>query len=138
MSLFLVYFETGKPIPPMSVQAPLVQHAIVVEFSGRSKSPNLAFTVTDGVSSERLLRQGNKLADRLGQELRQALIGFVRMRLASGARPALMFDSFDGPVHKVHVDWSKRMQVSAKDLERKIIGMRPREVVEVLEEPSVS
>jgi hypothetical protein len=105
----------------MCVQAPLVQHTIMVEFSGRSKPPNLAFTVTDGVSSERFLRQGNKLVDRLGQELRQALIGFVRVRLASGARPALMFDSCDGPVHKVHVDWSKRMRVSIEDLEHNIL-----------------
>lgn len=131
MSLFLIYLETGKPAPRPLIKTPLVCLDLKIAFEGRSKPANYSMAITDGVSSERFLRTGSKAVDRLGEELRRAFFAFVRERLSQDARPAFVFEWFDGSVESVRIDWTKRRALSVEEMEKQFTALARSDLIEI-------
>lgn len=137
MSLFLVYFEIGKPVsPPSPLPRPLVQMPMVVVFNDRAGPSRPAMAITDGVASDHFLRYGNKVAARRGAELRQRLFEFIKQRLAQGARPHLVFLVIQGVLKEAKVNLDSKGQVVLDDLEAAFAHIKSGRIIEVVSSQS--
>lgn len=120
MSLVLVYFEfPSKGALPAAV-LPLVAAPVSVHIVNRgvAGATVIGVTMTDGLSSERLLRYGNTVAARHGERLREQLIRYVRGRLAGNVCAYVVLRTFVGMVTDVSVNLSEVMLLSVGELER--------------------
>lgn len=134
MSLFLLYFEVGQPIPASQVPAALVAVPVTVAFAGRTGPTRSAVALTDGLASDHFQRVGSTVAARRGVVLREALMDYARERLALGARPHLVFLIVEGALRSCVVDFEHRKKVLLTDLETALCALAQEQVVEVVAE----
>jgi len=142
MSLFLFYFEIGKPVPPSVVPLGLWHTPVAISFRGRAGPPRegLALT-TSSQSSERLLAFGDGSHSHEGEIARSALFQFLERRLDAGARPHLVFLWMRGSIDTATVDLAEvvRVPLCALDVKlralRKVKFMDSSEIIEVTAEP---
>lgn len=120
MSLFLIYFEVGEPVPPSPVPARLQHLPVSVTFKGRSGPARPGLVLTDGGSSAAFLAFGNKGVAREGEALRAGLIQFVRQRLEMGAHPHFVFHWVAGSVKTASVDIENLARVPILGMEDKL------------------
>jgi len=128
MSLFLIYFEIGKPIP-LSRPENLEHRDVRVAFDGRRGPARAGMALC---SSERFKRFGARVADREGDEMRRALFVFLRHRLVLGAHPHLAFVWCDGPLASVTVNVDAKVPLRLDDLEGWLREAEPAAVCEVM------
>jgi hypothetical protein len=134
MSLFLIYFDVGKPVPPSSPPAGMSTIPMTVRFKGRAGPARQAFALTDGVSSGRFLRFGNKMADREGEALRRTLADWLKHRLNAGAHPHIIFIWFDGPLQSATIDIDAKVSIPLSRLSEKLKEAVRDEVIEITDQ----
>ena len=134
MSLFLLYFEVGRPVPASPVPAALVAVPVTVTFAGRTGPARLAVALTDGLASDHFQQVGSTVAARRGEALRAALTGYAHERLALGARPHLVFLIVEGVLRSCVVDFDHRREVPLAELETALSALARGQVLEVLAE----
>jgi hypothetical protein len=119
MSLFLIYFEMGKPVPPSPVPAALWPVPITITLRGRSGPPREGTVLTYGGSSEAFVafERGYKQE---GKMLRKSLFEFVRQRLEVRAHPHLVFNWLGGRIETISVDINTVVRVPASKLEQRL------------------
>lgn len=117
MSLFLIYFELGKPVPPSPVPAPLQHFPVAVTIKGRSGPARAGLALTDGGSSAAFLAFGNKGLARKGDAVRCGLVQFVQRRLDMGAQPHFVFHWVEGSAKAVSVDTENVAHVAVTGIE---------------------
>ena len=133
MSLFLIYFEVGRPIPASPIPAALVAVPVTVTFTGHTGPARPALALTDGLASDHFQQVGSTVAARRGATLREALTSYVHERLALGARPHLVFLIVEGVLGSCTVDFEHRSEVILTELETTLRTLSREQVIEVLD-----
>ena len=131
LSLFLLYFEVGRPVPPTAFPSTLVATPISLRFQGRVGPARSAVTLTDGLASDHFQQSGSTVAARRGEALRGALDSYLRERLAHGARPHVVFTIFHGSVEAAEVDFDHRREVPIAEVAETLVTLARDQVVEV-------
>ena len=115
MSLFLIYVETGKPIPFEPPREPLSWTPTRIRNQRGSGKVREGIAITDGVAADHFLRYDKREAGRRGEALRKELFRFVADRVARSARAVLTFQVIHGNLHEVTValDDAKEVNLTA-------------------------
>jgi len=132
MSLFLIYFEIGKPVTMASPPPPIEHFPVNVALKGRRGPPRPALALTDGGSSAAFLAFGDRVLARAGTALRVTLVHFLRERLALGAHPHLIFLWFDGLVESALIDIDNKIHVPLARLDVTLESVAPSELIEII------
>lgn len=132
MSFFLVYVELGPAVAFVPPAEPLVATAITLVTDRAAGLSRHAWVLTDGLSSERLLRFDAKLAGRAGAALRVALNHFLDRRLNAGARCLLGFVQVDAGLDGMHLPLAHRRTVALSDLANTLQTVQLMDVIEVI------
>ena len=90
MSLFLAYFETGRPVAPSPLPQGLYAYPFVVRFKGSVNRARQAMML-NGMAASDFLSYGSHSIALEGEKVRGLLRRFLTERLTTGAYPHFVF-----------------------------------------------
>lgn len=133
MSLFLIYFEIGKPIDRHDTPHDLIEFPVKIRNADRISVPaRKGVAITDGVASDRFKQYGKHVAGREGSVLRDALFEYIVQRVKAGATPCLSFCFVEGELGTVDLPIDKKQRIYVADLPEIFPELGVNQVVEII------